>query len=100
MHVCDLAAAHTQALDYLAGGGESTAVNLGSETGHTVLEVVETAREITGHEIPYAVAPRREGDPPCLYTSSARAHEVLGWHPRFSDLDTIITTTWNAYRNQ
>jgi len=97
VHVLDLARAHTAALDYLGGGGASTVVNLGSERGHTVLEVIETARAVTGHPIPYDLVDRRPGDSPCLYASSGRARDLLGWQPRFSDLRTMVETTWKAY---
>ncbi|MDJ0837570.1 MAG: UDP-glucose 4-epimerase GalE [Acidobacteriota bacterium] len=100
IHVSDLASAHTKALDYLAGGGDSLAVNLGSESGHSVLEVVQCAREVTGREIPYKLVDRREGDPACLYATSQHAQKVLNWKPVQSDLKSMIATTWNAYINQ
>ncbi|WP_294346026.1 UDP-glucose 4-epimerase GalE [Prosthecochloris sp.] len=98
VHVSDLAAAHVTAFEYLAEKKESLAVNLGSETGVTVLEMIERAREITGHDIPAAMSERRPGDPAELVASSKKARALLEWQPRYSDLDTLIDSTWQVYR--
>jgi UDP-glucose 4-epimerase len=98
VHVTDLAAGHAAALDFIVSNNTSITVNLGSERGMSVLEVLEEARRITGREIPSADLPRRAGDPPELVASSAKAERLLGWKPRFSDLHTILDTTWSAYR--
>jgi UDP-glucose 4-epimerase len=98
VHVTDLADAHVKALDYIATKGESLTVNLGSETGITVSEMLEAARRITGKEIPADYTSRRPGDPACLYATSALAREKLGWKPVYSDIDTLISSTWNVYR--
>jgi UDP-glucose 4-epimerase len=98
IHVTDLAAAHAAALDYLVKNDRSVTVNLGSETGLSVLEIIEAARRITGKPIPAAMAGRRPGDPAKLTASSALARELLGWTARYSDLDTLIKTSWDAYR--
>ena len=98
IHVNDLAAAHAAALDYISNSGKSLTVNLGSETGSSVMEVVRTARLISGMPIPANIAGRRPGDPAKLTASSARARELLGWNPRYSDIETIIQTSWNVYR--
>jgi UDP-glucose 4-epimerase len=98
IHVNDLAAAHAAALDYIVKNNESLTVNLGSETGSSVLEVVETARRISGKAIPAAIAPRREGDPAKLTASAALAHKILGWKARHSDMEILITSTWQAYQ--
>jgi len=100
VHVGDLARAHVSALEYIVRNGESLAVNLGSEHGVSVLEMVEQAREVTGRDIPAAVTPRRPGDPAELVASSSRARELLGWEPRFSDTATLIESTWRVYRQQ
>ena len=99
VHVNDLASAHVSAFEYLSEKQESISVNLGSETGVTVLEMIRRAREITGRDIPAAAADRRPGDPAELVASSAKAKELLGWEPRYSDLDTLIDSTWQVYRN-
>jgi UDP-glucose 4-epimerase len=97
IHVSDLALGHALALDYISGKGKSLVVNLGSETGSSVNEVAETARRITGRPIPAKVVERRPGDPAKLTASSALAHELLGWKARYSDMETLIKTSWDAY---
>lgn len=98
VHVSDLAAAHVSAFEYLVEKKESLAVNLGSETGVTVLEMIHRAREITGRTIPAAATGRRPGDPAELVASSGKARDLIGWRPRWSDLDTLIDSTWHIYR--
>ncbi|MDR0758562.1 MAG: UDP-glucose 4-epimerase GalE [Treponema sp.] len=98
VHVADLAAAHVLSLDYLVREGKSLRVNLGSEKGVSVREMIEAARRITGQPIPSEDAPRRPGDPACLVASSSYARETLGWQPACSDIDTLVASTWQAYR--
>ncbi len=95
IHVSDLADAHVLALDHLQSGGESTAINLGNGQGYSVLEVIETARTVTGRQINVQMKPRRPGDPSHLVADSKLAREVLGWQPRFADLKTIISSAWS-----
>ena len=90
IHVLDLAEAHLLALEHT----ESGALNLGSGSGYSVREVIEAAREVTGHPIPAEAAPRRPGDPPRLISDSTRARRILGWNPRFDDIRLIIETAW------
>ncbi|MCL2762124.1 MAG: UDP-glucose 4-epimerase GalE [Treponema sp.] len=97
IHVSDLAAAHVAALDYISTNEKSFMVNLGSGTGSSVLEVIEIARKVTGKPIPVKVVGRRPGDPAKLAASSARAHELLGWKARYSDMETLIQTSWGVY---
>ena len=97
VHVSDLAAGHVMALDYIVKNNKSLIVNLGSETGCSVAEVIETARRITGKPIPVKMTGRRSGDPAKLYASSALARELLGWQARYSDMETLIKTSWKAY---
>ena len=99
VHVNDLASAHVSAFEYLNEKQKSISVNLGSETGVTVSEMIRRAREITGKAIPAAAAGRRPGDPAELVASSAKAKEVLGWKPCHSDLDILIDSTWQVYCN-
>jgi UDP-glucose 4-epimerase len=94
IHVSDLGAAHILALDYLRGGGESDYVNLGNGQGYSVMEVIETARRVTGREIPVRVEPRRAGDPSRLVANSDKARARLGWKPAHPDLYSIIETAW------
>jgi len=100
IHVTDLAEGHVQALEKLDRDDESFTVNLGSESGLSVLEILEAAREITGKEIRADRVPRRPGDPARLTASAARAREVLGWTARFSDVETLVRTSWSAYRRR
>lgn len=99
IHVTDLAQAHILAMDYLMNGGESNIFNLGNGVGFTVKEVIDTAREVTGHPIPAKTTPRRAGDPAQLIASSEKARTVLGWHPEHADLREIIETAWNWHKN-
>jgi UDP-arabinose 4-epimerase len=92
IHVDDLAAAHVRALQYLAAGGESTAVNLATGNGYSVREIIAAVTKAVGHEVPQREAPRRAGDPPALVADPSRAAQVLGWRAQCSDLDTIIRT--------
>jgi UDP-glucose 4-epimerase len=98
IHVNDLAVGHAAALDYISKNGKSLIVNLGSETGSSVTEVVETARRVTGKPIPAKTAARRPGDPAKLTASAALARELLGWKARYSDMETLVKTSWEAYQ--
>lgn len=98
IHVNDLATAHAKALDYISKEGKSLTVNLGTGSGTTVLEVIEAARRITGQPIPVTITGRRAGDPARLTASADLALEILGWKARYSDMETIIRTSWEIYR--
>lgn len=93
VHVLDLADAHTRAVEQLAEH-ESLVCNLGNGSGHTVNEVIDVARRVTGHPIPSRPVPRRPGDPAVLVASSRRAQTLLGWKPYHSQLDTMISDAW------
>lgn len=92
IHLVDLAQAHILALRALDQG--SRTYNLGNGQGFSVQEVVDVAREITGHPIPTVIGPRRAGDPAELIASSARIRAELGWQPRYPDLRSIIESAW------
>ncbi|MCB0176331.1 MAG: UDP-glucose 4-epimerase GalE [Anaerolineae bacterium] len=92
IHVLDLAQAHILALRALDQG--SRTYNLGNGQGFSVKEVIETAREVTGHPIPAKIGPRRPGDPAILIASSDKIRRELGWHPQYTDLRGIIETAW------
>ena len=98
IHVNDLAQAHILAMNYLRNGGKSDIFNLGNGVGFTVKEVVETAREVTGHPIPAKEEARRAGDPSTLIASSGRAKGILGWKPQYADLRVIIETAWKWHQ--
>jgi UDP-glucose 4-epimerase len=99
VHVSDLAAAHSLALDRLMRGEESAAYNLGNGKGFSVKEVIEVARKVTGHPIPAVITGRRAGDPAFLIASSEKAMKELGWKPKYNSLETIIETAWNWHKN-
>lgn len=98
VHVNDLAKGHVQALEYIVKNNRSLIVNLGSEEGLSVMQIVESARKITGKPIQVDVCPRRAGDPAKLVASSALAHSALGWNAEHSDVDTLVKTSWLAYQ--
>lgn len=100
IHVQDLADAHILALRHLQNGGASGALNLGNGQGHSVRQVVEAAREVTGHEIPVRLAPRRAGDSPRLVGDAAKARALLGWRPNYSDIRQIIATAWAWHQQE
>jgi UDP-arabinose 4-epimerase len=90
--VNDLAQAHLLALNYLAGGGNSLAVNLSTGQPVSIREVLDTIARVTRRPVPIEWGARRPGDPPTLYAVPALAREVLGFSPQYSDLETIIRT--------
>lgn len=94
VHVTDLADAHILAIQRLINGGDSAAFNLGSSTGFSNKEILEAARKATGMEIPAEMAPRRAGDPSTLIADSTKARKVLGWRPKYDDIEKIIATAW------
>ncbi|MDR1894565.1 MAG: UDP-glucose 4-epimerase GalE [Spirochaetales bacterium] len=98
VHPWDLAQAHLQALEYLNQENRSLCLNLGSERGFSVKEILTAARRITGRIIPARVVPRRPGDSPILVASAHQARRVLDWTPHYSDLDSLIKTAWEVYR--
>ncbi|MBS4759581.1 MAG: UDP-glucose 4-epimerase GalE [Clostridium sp.] len=99
IHVTDLAQAHILAVEYLSRGGKSDIFNLGNGVGFSVKEVIETARNVTGHPIPAAVSARRSGDPAQLIASSEKAKSILGWKPEHADLSDIIETAWKWHKS-
>jgi UDP-glucose 4-epimerase len=94
VHVVDLADAHILALAHLRKGGSSDFLNLGTGDGYSVLQVIESARKVTGHPIPARIEGPRPGDPPQLVADSAKAQRVLGWKPAQSDLASILRSQW------
>ena len=94
IHVTDLAEAHILALEALLAGGPSDQFNVGTGSGHSVLEMIGGAEEVTGKKVPYAMGPRREGDPPALVANADKLRKVLGWSPRYSGLRDIFSTAW------
>lgn len=98
IHVTDLASAHVLALEYISSRKESLTLNLGTGNGITVTEMVDAARRITGKEIKAEYVERRPGDPAQLTAKSDLAKEKLGWEAKYSDVDTLIGSTYSAYK--
>jgi UDP-glucose 4-epimerase len=94
IHVSDLGDAHILALDHLRRGGQSEFLNVGTGHGHSVLEVIECARQVTQREIHARIEAPRAGDPARLVADSSRIKAVLGWKPVASDLRAIVQSAW------
>lgn len=106
VHPFDLAQAHLLAVNYLRQGNDSSAFNLGSSTGFSNLQIIEVARKVTGKAIPCEIGPRRQGDPDVLIADSTKARDILGWKPKFDNIEKIIVSAWtwhsshpNGYEN-
>ena len=104
VHVLDLADAHRLALEATAPGDPRTdqplIVNLGSGSGYSVREVIESARGVVDKEVPHVEEPRRAGDPPILVATIDRAREVLGWEPKRSTLEQMLGSAWAERRRR
>jgi UDP-glucose 4-epimerase len=94
VHIADLAEAHILAIEHLRRGGDSDFLNLGTGHGYSVMEVIETARKVTGRPISIRIEGPRSGDPPRLVADARKAERVLGWKTSMSDLSTILRTQW------
>lgn len=98
IHVYDLADAHIRALKYLSEGGKSEVVNLGTGDGYSVMQIIETAKKVTGCEVPYSVSGRRAGDPAVLIADNRKAKQLLGWRPEYN-LEDIISSAWTWHKS-
>ncbi len=98
VHVDDLAAAHLAAVERLELGA-GLELNLGTGRGHSVREVIDACRRVTGHEIPAKVEPRRPGDPAILIADASMASKILGWQPQYTDIDSIVRTAWRWHKS-
>ena len=99
IHVIDLADAHILAVEKLREGSDSNIYNLGSGNGFTVKEMIDAAREVTGHPIPAKVCERRIGDPAKLVADSTKARKELGWEPKFENVNAMISSAWKWHQN-
>jgi UDP-glucose 4-epimerase len=95
IHVEDLASAHVAAIKKMLEDSTSHIINLGTNKGTSVLEVIQATERVTGRKIAYDIVPRRPGDPAVLVASNHLAQKILGWSPQYTDIDKIIQTTWN-----
>ena len=100
IHVSDLADAHLLGVKYLLQGGKSDVFNLGNGNGFSVREVIDTARQVTGRKIDVEECDRRAGDPQILVGSSDKARQILGWSPKYSDLNQIIRHAWQWHQQR
>ncbi|MEW4454347.1 UDP-glucose 4-epimerase GalE [Bremerella sp. JC817] len=98
IHVDDLADAHLAAMEQITPGN-CLKLNLGTGRGVSVLEIIDACRDVTGHEIPTEMAPRREGDPPALVANPTQAHTILGWQPQYLDVRETIETAWRWHQS-
>lgn len=98
IHVDDLGSAHLKALQLLAPG-MNLQLNLGTGHGHSVQEVIDACRRVTGHKIPAVEAERRAGDPAELVADSSLARRTLDWAPRYNDIEEIVRTAWNWHHS-
>jgi UDP-glucose 4-epimerase len=97
IHVNDLASAHMMAMHYIAHNNKDLLVNLGTGQGHSVLDVIKTAEQVTGKKVSYQIVGRREGDPENLVASSDLAYQLMGWKAEHSDLETIFKSMASVY---
>ncbi len=97
IHVDDLATAHLAALEQLQVGS-ALKLNLGTGNGASVLEVIEACRRVTGHAIPMEIVPRREGDPPALVADASLANKVLGWQPKYREIEAVVKSAWGWHK--
>ena len=100
IHIVDLAEAHVVALESLLAGGGSDAFNVGTGTGHSVLQVVRAVEEVTGKSVPRKIGPRRDGDSPALVANFTKLRQTLGWKPQYCDLRQIVETAWCFEKKQ
>ncbi len=100
IHINDLCSAHWLALQSLLNGQGSQRYNLGNGNGFSVQEVINTAQQVTGRNIPVQYGPRRAGDPARLVADATQARQQLGWQPQYADLATIIAHAWQWEQKQ
>ena len=98
IHVSDLSRAHLLAMDYLVQKKQDITVNLGAESGYSVLEVLHAAQEVCGQTIHSFIGPCREGDSPHLVASAEYAHQNLAWQAEHSEIKEILSSTWQVYK--
>jgi UDP-glucose 4-epimerase len=100
IHVSDLADAHILGLKYLLDDGETSVFNLGNGDGFSVKEVIAAAREVTGLNITVEEGPRRAGDPAILIGSATKARKVLGWDPKYNQIEVILEHAWQWHQKR
>lgn len=99
VQVEDLIDAHLLALKHLIKTNKSDVFNLGTAQGYSNLEILESAKKVTGIDIPYKIGARRGGDPDSLVADSTKARTILGWKPKHENVDEVIATAWKWHKN-
>lgn len=100
IHVTDLAEAHILAADRLVAGKGNLQLNLGTGEGRTVMDVLRATERATGRPVPVTISPRRPGDAVALYADATKVKATLGWTPRLSDIDTVVSTAWAFHKTR
>ena len=98
IHVSDLAKAHIDSINYISNNKKNLTINLGNETGYSVLDVINKSSEVSKKRIEHIIEARREGDIGSLIANTDLAKKLINWKPRYSDLDTIVNSTWEIYK--
>ena len=98
IHVSDLAKAHIDSINYISNNKKNLTINLGNEIGYSVLDVINKSSEVSQKRIEHTIKARREGDIGSLIANTNLAKQLIGWNPRYSDLDTIVHSTWEIYK--
>lgn len=99
IHINDLAEAHVLALQYLLSGGKSDVFNIGNGLGFSVRDVIECVKKVSGKDIAVVEADKRPGDSPCLVAATDKIKRVLGWTPKYPELEIIIKSAWNWHNS-
>ena len=100
IHVSDLAKGHIDSINYILKNNENLIINLGTETGYSVLDIINKTSEISNQKICYNIVDRRDGDSAKVVANTKLAKQLIGWEPNFSDLNTIINSTWEIYKSR
>ncbi|MDG2267237.1 MAG: GDP-mannose 4,6-dehydratase, partial [Candidatus Marinimicrobia bacterium] len=98
IHVSDLARAHENAINFLSNQKSNLITNLATGAGYSVYEIIKLAEKLSGNKINYCIASKRDGDLPALIASSKLAYDKLNWKPKYSEIDTILDSMWNIYK--
>ena len=98
IHVSDLAKAHIDSINYISNNKKNLTINLGNEIGYSVLDVISKSSEVSEKRIEHKIEARREGDIGSLIANTDLAKKLINWKPRYSDLDTIVNSTWEIYK--
>lgn len=99
VHVSDLATAHIKSMEYLQKKNTSDCFNVGTGKGYSVKEIIEAIKKVSGVDFKVEIGERRPGDPDAVWADNTKIKKVLGWEPKYSDLETIVKTAWNWHKS-